>query len=204
MVSLYHKFLQVGCIVFFVILLAVSAKSAQKSVIEVEPQVTASLTAGASNFPLVDWRETEIIVSEPIPQVIETAQPQAETQQPIIEEVETIQSIPELYDFNLLALTVQAEGYTMGFTGMRYITSSIINLARDRGCSIDDVIYSGAYTVVNDGIIWRQNLYDDTIQAVSQEVYEGQIDTEIKYFRTNHYHRFGTPCFNWGNVYFSK
>lgn len=207
MVSLHRKFLQVGCVIGFVILLAINAKPIQKPIIEIEPQ----LTAGAANLPLIDWRETEIIVSEPIPQIIETAQPQEELPQSVVEEVQDTElleevkpNIPELYDFNLLARTVQAEGYTLGYTGMRYITSSIINLARDRGCSIDDVIYSGAYTVVNNGTIWKQTLYDDTIQAVEHELYIEQIDTEIKYFRTDHFHSFGTPCFSWGNVYFSK
>lgn len=215
MVSLHRKFLQAGCVIGFVILLAINAKPIQKSIIEVEPQ----LTAGAAKLPIIDWRETEIIVSEPTPQIIETAQlqeelpqPQEELPQPVVEEIQDTEpleevkpNIPRLYDFNLLALTVQAEGYTMGYTGMRYITSSIINLARDRGCSIDDVITSGAYTVVNNGTIWRQEaLYDETIEAVFQEVYIDQIDTEIKYFRTDHFHSFGTPCFNYGNVYFSK
>lgn len=207
MVSLHRKFLQAGCVIGFVILLAINAKPIQKPIIEIEPQ----LTAGAAKLPIIDWRETEIIVSEPIPQIIETAQPQEELPQPVVEEVQDTEpleevkpNIPELYDFDLLALTVQAEGYTMGYTGMRYITSSIINLARDRGCSIDEVITSGAYTVVNDGTIWKQTLYDDTIRAVEHELYIGQIDTEIKYFRTDHFHSFGTPCFSWGNVYFSK
>ena len=205
MVGLYRKLLQVGCVVGFGVLLTIS--SAQKPSIEIEPQ----LTAGASKLPIIDWRETEIIISEPTPQIIETTQPQEELSQPVIEEVQNAEpleeikpNIPELYDFDLLALTVQAEGYTMGYTGMRYITSSIINLARDRGCSIDEVITSGAYTVVNDGTIWKQTLYDDTIRAVEHELYIGQIDTEIKYFRTDHFHSFGTPCFSWGNVYFSK
>jgi len=206
-VGLYRKLLQVGCVVGFGILLAMSAKSTQKPNIEIEQQ----LTAGASNFPLVDWRETEVIISEPNPQITVTTQPQEEVSQPVIEEVQNAEpleeikpDIPELYDFDLLALTVQAEGYTMGYTGMRYITSAIINLARDRSCSIDEVITSGAYTVVNDGTIWKQTLYDDTIRAVEHELYIEQINTEIKYFRTRHYHGFGEPCFSWGNVYFSK
>lgn len=204
----FRKVLQTACVVVFGVLLVIGAKPTQKPDIEIEPQ----LTAGAAKFPLVKWEETEIVVSEPTPQIIETAQPQEEVAPPVEEEEvqevespeETAQGIPELYDFNLLARTVQAEGYTLGYTGMRYITSSIINLARDRGCSIDDVIYSGAYTVVNDGTIWKQTLYDDTIRAVEHELYIEQIDTEIKYFRTDHFHSFGTPCFSYGNVYFSK
>lgn len=86
---------------------------------------------------------------------------------------------------------------------MRYIASAIINLARDRGCSVDTVLRSGAYTVVNTGVVWNQNLYPETWAAVKDELNE-QIDTEIKYFRTNHFHNFGTPCFSYGNVYFSK
>lgn len=190
--SVYRKLLQMGCVMGFGVLLAINAKPLPQP--DIEPQ----LTAGASKLPLIDWRETEVTITQPQPEIVIT------TQAEVVEQKIIQPTIPELYDFDLLALTVQAEGYTMGYTGMRYITSSIINLARDRGCSIDEVITSGAYTVVNNGTIWKQTLYDDTIRAVEHDLYIEQIDTEIKYFRTNHYHSFGTPCFNWGNVYFNK
>ena len=113
------------------------------------------------------------------------------------------QNNPPVYDKTFFALAVQAEGYTLGYEGMRYIASAMLNLARDRGCSVDAVLKSGAYTVVNNGTVWRQSLLPESMAAVEDELAD-QIDTEIKYFRTNYYHSFGTPSFHYGNVYFSK
>lgn len=169
-----------------------------------QPDIEPSRIAGASKFPIVDWRETKVIITPPQPEIetVAQAEPQVEEQEEIGEiEIPTTDEV--VYDKTFFELVVQAEGYTLGYEGMRYIASAIINLARSRGCSVDAVLTSGAYTVVNNGTVWKQSLYNETVQAVEDELV-GQIDTEIKYFRTNHYHGFGTPCFNFGNVYFSK
>lgn len=181
--------------------------------IEQSPYIEPQLTAGASKMPIVDWRTTEVKVLDPVPETIVVAEPTGQTEDPTSEpdlssvgeptEVEEPQEESQEQASYLLYRVVQAEGYTMGYEGMRYITSAILNLARDRGCSVEDVLTSGAYTVVNNGIIWQQDLLPETIAAVDDDL-NSQIDTEIKYFRTGHYHGFGTPCFNWGNVYFSK
>ena len=109
-------------------------------------------------------------------------------------------SIDELW---LLYATVQAEGYTMHYDGMRLIACTILNRADRNGTSITDEICSGAYTVVNDGTIWRMGtIYDDTKQACLDEM-ASRTDGRVLYFRTNYYHGFGTPLFHYGNVYFS-
>lgn len=168
------------------------------------PYIEPQLTAGASKMPIVDWQTTEVKVSDPVPEIIAVSEPteQIEELSSVGEPTELIEEPQETASY-LLYRVVQAEGYTMGYQGMRYITSAILNLARDRGCSVESVLTSGAYTVVNTGAIWRQDLLPETIAAVDDDM-ACQIDTEIKYFRTGHYHGFGTPCFNWGNVYFSK
>lgn len=204
MVNLRRKCLQVGITAAFGAFLIANAKPLPLP----EPQ----LTAGAAKLPIVDWRTTE--VNEKVDKKVNTApQNTVVTASDVIKEVndevndvgeptELIEE-PQEEPIDLLYRVVQAEGYTMGYEGMRYITSAILNLARDRGCSVEDVLTSGAYTVVNTGAIWRQELLPETIAAVNDDL-ACQIDTEIKYFRTGHYHGFGTPCFNWGNVYFSK
>ena len=109
-------------------------------------------------------------------------------------------SIDELW---LLYATVQAEGYTMHYDGMRLIACTILNRADRNGTSITDEICSGAYTVVNDGTIWRMGtIYEDTKQACLDEMAD-RTDGRVLYFRTNYYHGFGTPLFHYGNVYFS-
>lgn len=189
------------------------------------PILKPSLQAGASKFPIIEWQNTEILAplapmhsetvatEEPAPESIASpakapaAIPEAETpagqEGELVDESMDANGNPPIYDVTFFAKAVQAEGYTLGYEGMRYIASAIINLARDRGCSVDAVLQSGAYTVVNTGVVWNQNLYPETWAAVKDEL-NGQIDTDIKYFRTNHFHNFGTPCFSYGNVYFSK
>ena len=180
---------------------------------EINIDITPSLRAGASVFPLIDYRTTPveivkssevelIVTAEPMPEITEVVN---ETEIIIEEETPMVEEVAVYSDeLDLLYRTVQAEGYTMGFEGMQYITDSILNLARSRGCSVTEVITSGAYTVVNNGTIWRQKIYDDTIAAVNAEVDGSQLNYDIKYFRTNRYHGFGTPEFNWGNVYFNS
>ena len=93
----------------------------------------------------------------------------------------------------------------MGYEGMRLITDAILNLAEHQGVSVTDCILSpGQFTVVSTGAIWNEPIYQDTIDAVLTEVKGPRIDYEIKYFRTDHFHGFGTPCFKYGNVCFSS
>lgn len=200
MARICSKCLQVGIIAGFGAFLIAHAKPLPL------PEIEPSLRAGASNLPVVKWQETEvepikaeatiIEVSEPAPEIVVETPIETEATTEDFSEVQ-----PDYLD--LLYRTVQAEGYTMGFEGMRLITDAILNLARDRGCSVYEVLTSGAYTVVNTGAIWRQSIYSETVEAVNAEL-GGQLDYDIKYFRTGHFHGFGTPCFSYGNVYFSS
>lgn len=207
MVNLRRKCLQVGITAAFGAFLIANAVPDN---VAQSPYIESQLTAGASKMPIVDWQTAEVKVSDPVPEIIAVSEPTEQIEEPIPEPdlssvgepTELTEDDPEPAD-DLLYRVVQAEGYTMGYRGMRYITSAILNLARDRGCSVEDVLTSGAYTVVTTGAIWRQEVYPETIAAVDDDL-ASQIDTEIKYFRTGHYHGFGVPCFNLGNVYFSK
>ena len=197
MARICRKCFQVGITVAFGAFLIANAKPLPQQ--EIEPQ----LTAGASKMPIVKWQETEVKEPQAEPQeVVTVAEQIPEPDLSSVGEPTEVEEPQEQASY-LLYRVVQAEGYTMGYEGMRYITSAILNLARDRGCSVEDVLTSGAYTVVNTGAIWRQEIYPETIAAVDDDL-SSQIDTEIKYFRTGHYHGFGNPCFSYGNVYFSK
>lgn len=218
------KCLQVGLIIALLVGLAVNAKPLPK------PEVTPRLTAGAAKLPMVDYRTITPKVKDPDPEIMTVAAVEEaageETAGPAAGSGEDPEGLPEAagedlpeaagassvgeptelnYDeIDILYRTVQAEGYTIGVEGMQLITDAILNLARDRGCSINDVLCSGAYTVVNNGAIWRQSIYPETITAVDAEIGGDQIDYSIKYFRTGHYHGFGSPAFRYGNVYFSS
>ena len=209
-----RKCFQVGLIVALLVFLGANAKPLPV------PDIVPQLTAGASKFPIIDYRTVapkrviEETGSTPIATVAEPKSEEPAPAEPAPEEpIETVEEVPteaagqeesrDPDEIDLLYRVVQAEGYTMGIEGMRLITDAILNLARDRGCSIYAVLTSGAYTVVNNGTIWKKSILPETIEAVDAEL-GGQLDYEIKYFRTNHFHGFGTPCFAYGNVYFSS
>ena len=208
MVDIRRKCLQLGAVIALGVFLASNAKPLPV------PDIAPQLRAGASNLPVVKWQDTEVTITKQEAEAVTVADPAPEEPkeiEPVIEEEtpaagpkESAQEDqPDYGELDLLYRTVQAEGYTMGVKGMRLITDAILNLSRDRGCSVYETLTSGAYTVVNTGQIWRQSIYEETIAAVNAEL-GGQIDYDIKYFRTNHFHAFGTPCFAYGNVYFSS
>lgn len=208
MVDIRRKCLQLGAVIALGIFLASNAMPLPV------PDIAPQLRAGASNLPVVKWQDTEVTITKQEAEAVTVADPapkEPEEVEPVIEEEapaagpeeSTQEDHPDYGELDLLYRTVQAEGYTMGFEGMRLVTDAILNLSRDRGCSVYETLTSGAYTVVNTGQIWRQSIYEETIAAVNVEL-GGQIDYDIKYFRTNHFHGFGTPCFAYGNVYFSS
>ena len=165
------------------------------------PDVEPSLTAGAAKLPVVKWQETEVTITKEEPEVSVVADPVPEVPQ----EEDYWEVQPDVDELDLLYRTVQAEGYTMGFEGMRLITDAILNLAEAHGTSVTDTILApGQFTVISTGAIWEDPIYQDTIDAVLTELKGPRVDYSIKYFRTGHYHGFGTPCFCFGNVYFSK
>ena len=209
MVDIRRKCLQLGAVIALGIFLASNAKPLPV------PDIVPQLRAGASNLPVVKWQDTEVTITKQETEAITVADPAPdepkEVEPPIEEEAPAAgpeeiaqEDYPDYGELDLLYRTVQAEGYTMGFEGMCLITDAILNLSRDRGCSVYETLTSGAYTVVNTGQIWRQSIYPETITAVDAEIGGDQLDYSIKYFRTGHYHGFGSPAFRYGNVYFSS
>lgn len=206
MVDLRRKCVQAGCLIAFGAFLIANATPDN---VAQSPYIEPQLTAGASKLPIIDYRTVVPKVTDPVPEIITVAEEpaieieEAAGPEEVSQEAAGQDEAQDPDEINLLYRVVQAEGFTMGVKGMQYITDAILNLARSRGCSIYEALTSGAYTVVNTGAIWRQSIYSETIAAVNAEL-GGQLDYEIKYFRTNYFHSFGTPCFAYGNVYFSS
>lgn len=213
-----RKCLQVGLIVTFAVFLVVFAKPLPL------PDIAPQLTAGAAKLPMVKWQETETEVTEQDPEIVTVTDPAPEEVTPIEntgeipaageapEEVAPAageedywEAQPDYDELDLLYRTVQAEGYTLGYEGMRLITDAILNLAEKQGVSVTDCILApGQFTVISTGAIYGEPIYQETIDAVMTELTGKRVDYDIKYFRTGHFHRFGTPCFRYGNVYFSS
>ena len=207
MADLRRKCVQVGIIIIFAAFLIVYAKPLPL------PDIAPQLTAGAAKLPMVKWQETEAEVTEQDPEIVTVTDPAPEEVTPIENTGEISAAGEEDYwevqldydELDLLYRTVQAEGYTLGYEGMRLITDAILNLAEHQGVSVTDCILApGQFTVISTGAIWKEPIYQDTIDAVLTEVRGPRIDYEIKYFRTDHFHGFGNPCFRYGNVYFSS
>jgi hypothetical protein len=160
---------------------------------------------------MVKWQDTNAKAVETPTEIVAVADTVPEVVEPVVEPVDEApeedywEVQPDFDELDLLYRTVQAEGYTLGYEGMRLITDAILNLAEKQGVSVTDCILNpGQFTVVSTGAIWNGPVYQDTIDAVLTELKGPKVDYIIKYFRTGHYHGFGTPRFNYGNVYFSS
>lgn len=119
---------------------------------------------------------------------------------------EYILSETELYE---LAKLVYAEDGNQPIESQEAIVDSVLNLRDDPKYpdNIHDIIFRpGLYTVVSNGMYDRAEPKELTWQAIYNELQQfGGVRNsyEVKYFRTSHYHTFGTPLFNINNVYFS-
>ena len=173
MANIRSKYIQVGLIVAFAAFLTANAKPLPL------PDIAPQLTAGAAKLPMVKWQETEVEVTEQDPEIVTVTDPAPEEVTPIENTGETPAAgeAPEEvtpaagddyweaqldYDeLDLLYRTVQAEGYTLGYEGMRLITDAILNLAEHQGVSVTDCILApGQFTVISTGAICQQSCFN--------------------------------------------
>lgn len=112
----------------------------------------------------------------------------------------------EIYADSLeyLAMCVEAEARNQGKLGKIYVADCIINRYRTgKYEDFYDVINEiGQFSCVTDGHI-QCTPSEETYQIVAKEL-EHTTNSEIKYFRTDNYHKFGTKCFSYKAHYFSK
>ena len=114
----------------------------------------------------------------------------------------------KLLDFEIeyLAKCTMAEAGNQDEVGKRLVIDCILNRLNDENFpnSIVDIInYPGQFEVVSNGSI---NVIVPTpdIYTLIEEELISPYNTEVLYFRTSHFHTFGTPLFQWGAHYFSK
>lgn len=116
-----------------------------------------------------------------------------------------------LYDnFEYLAACVEAEAGNQGLYGKQLVACVILNRvdSSDFPDTVVEVINqsdNGQYqfAVVKNGSIHDVEVTEESRQAVRMEI-ESRTNTEILYFRTKHYHTFGTPVLSYKDHYFSK
>ena len=102
----------------------------------------------------------------------------------------------------ILAKLLYREAGSMSWEGQVYVCSAILNLRDHTGKTIWEMAHKvNMFSVapIVDSAKPRQMQYE----VIDYVLHGGRIPG-IKYFRTNHYHRFGTPVCKIQNVYFSK
>lgn len=127
--------------------------------------------------------------------------------QPIKEETIEEQKC-KLSDFEIeyLAKCTMAEAGNQDEIGKRLVIDCILNRLNDENFpnSVVDIInYPGQFEVVSNGSINVIVPTPDIYILIGEELVT-PYNTEVLYFRTSHFHTFGTPLFQWGAHYFSK
>ncbi len=119
-----------------------------------------------------------------------------------------VEKLEEKFDkqIDLLCRCVEAESGNQSLLGKRLVCDVILNRVASEAFpdGIEDVINQpGQFGVVANGSINTVVPSEETIAAVMTELNE-RIDTEVLYFQTGGYSKFGTPFDKVGDHYFSK
>lgn len=146
--------------------------------------------------------------AEPLPQPVqhEAFQVEIKKAEPKIElEVETM---TEGFDkqIDLLCRCVEAEAGNQSVLGKRLVCDVILNRIASEAFpdGLEAVInQEGQFGVVSNGAIDKAVPSEETIAAVLTELNE-RIDTEVLYFQTGSYSKFGEPYEKVGDHFFSK
>lgn len=163
-------------------------------------------------FGVIDWSEPECTLVLPSPTYINkviTVEPEMMTVD-MLEETPDDLEAEQWYDsLEYLACCVEAEARNQSELGKRLVCDTVLNRF-DSGKyeTLYDVINEEnngvyQYSVVEDGRIFEVTPTEETYRIVAEEI-ENRTNTEVLYFRTKHYHTFGTPLFKEDDHYFSK
>lgn len=134
-------------------------------------------------------------------------EPEAEVESIETVQVATTQELPySEEEIDLIALVTMAEAEGECEEGQRLVIDSILNRVESEHFpdTVHDVIYQkNQYSCVWCDRINRCYVRDDIKQLVIEEI-QNRYNSDVVFFRTNHYHSFGTPVMQVGAHYFSK
>ena len=105
------------------------------------------------------------------------------------------------YEIDLLARTIYQEGGICSEYCQWLIGSTVLNLADERG-GIENVVFD--YNTFNVAYVLYNATPSDLSYSVARRLANGDRDYNVKAFRTDYYHSFGTPYTAVDNVYFSS
>lgn len=155
------------------------------------------------------------VTTEPVqyeaPLVYETniEEPQSEPTEalaPIPEPMYEVSYVLTDEEIDLIALLTMGEAEGETEEGKRLVIDSVLNRVDSEHFpdTVKDVIYQPSqYTAMWNTRVDRCYVREDIRQLVIEESID-RTNTEVVFFRTEHYHPFGTPLFQVGNHYFSK
>jgi N-acetylmuramoyl-L-alanine amidase len=136
---------------------------------------------------------------------------ESSVQEPVVEEP-AVQETPVApvsatdNEIELLALVTMAEAEGESVEGKRLVIDTVLNRVDSTRWpdTIKGVIYQpGQFTSMSNGRSDRCRVTDEVRQLVREELLS-RTNSEVVYFRTKHYTKYGTPLFKVGNHYFSK
>lgn len=122
---------------------------------------------------------------------------------PIITSIEPLEISD--YDLDILSRCVMAEAENQGKDGMAYVADVILNRVdnEDFPDSIEDVItQKNQFSSYSDGGM-DKHIPSNECKEICRQEFLRRKNGKIIYFRTNEYHKYGTPAFKHGAHYFS-
>lgn len=108
-------------------------------------------------------------------------------------------------DIQLLAWVTMAEAEGEPVEGKRLVIDTLLNRIEDDGFpdSAHGVVYQkNQFEAMWNGRSERCGATDEVVELVKEELVN-RTDSEVLWFRSGHYHTFGTPVRSVGNHYFS-
>lgn len=151
---------------------------------------------------------------EPVEVVEETPRVEVEasvvetyTHEQIANLKEKIANAPKLTkeEIELIALLTMAEAEGEPELGKRWVIDTVLNRLENGnyGETVRDVVYAkNQYTAMHGERVTKCYVREDIVKLVKEEIVS-RTNEEVLYFRTGHYHNFGTPMTQIGNHYFS-
>ena len=109
------------------------------------------------------------------------------------------------YEYYLLSHVIEAEAGNQGIDGKRLVVDVIFNrvMSDQFPNSVEEVLMQdGQFTTYINGAYKLVEPSEDTHEAIAIE-YDYIWNTDVYFFRINHYHPFGKPLFVEENHYFS-
>lgn len=104
------------------------------------------------------------------------------------------------YEYDLVARTIYQEAGGCSEYCQWLVGSTVLNLADARG-GIENVVFD--YNTFNVAYVLYDCTPSELSYSVAARVLSGDRDYNVKAFRTDYYHSFGTPYMCVDNVYFS-